>query len=336
MIFSSSMSRRRRRDKIDSAGLLFKKKKAGWEGFMTHRKLARSGIEVSVVGLGCMSLGLDKPRAKGIIGRALDLGVTLFDTADLYDHGVNEEIVGEALHGVRDKVVIATKVGNRWRPDGLGWDWDPTEKYILQAVHESLRRLKTDYIDLYQLHGGTIDDPVDETVRAFEQLLQQGTIRAWGISSIRPNVVRRYAALADRGGAAVSSEMVQYNALDRRPEEEILETARRAGIAVLVRGSVASGLLAGKPPAEYLGLAASEVQAAQEALRSIAGSDTDTAQIAIRFALSHPAVTAVLAGASSVAQVEANVAAADAPPLSSADQRAVRQAVRQLLYASHR
>jgi aryl-alcohol dehydrogenase-like predicted oxidoreductase len=267
--------------------------------------------------------------------------VTLFDTADLYDKGVNEELVGETLHGVRDRVVIATKVGNRWRPDGSGWDWDPTEKHILQAVRASLRRLKTDYIDLYQLHGGTIDDPAEETVRAFEHLLQKGTIRAWGISSIRPNVVRRYAAMSGSGNAGLSSEMVQYSVLDRRPEEEILETAQRAGFGVLVRGAVAGGLLAGKPPAgkppaEYLGLAVSEVKAAQEALRAITGSAADVAQTAIRFALSHPAVTAVAAGASSAAQVEVNVAAAEAPPLSGADQRALREAVRQLKYTSHR
>jgi aryl-alcohol dehydrogenase-like predicted oxidoreductase len=308
---------------------------------MNYRSLGRSGIEVSVVGLGCMSLGLDRPRAESIIRRAFDLGVTLFDTADLYDQGVNEEIVGDALRGVRDRVVIATKVGNRRRPDGSGLDWDPTEKYILQAVRESLRRLKTDHIDLYQLHGGTIDDPAEETVRAFERLLQTGTIRAWGISSIRPNVVRRYAAMAENGTAGLSSEMVQYSMLDRRPEEEILETARQAGMGVLVRGAVAGGLLAGKPPAgkspaEYLGLSASEVQAAQEALRAISGSDKEMAQTAIRFVLSNPAVTAVAAGASSVAQVEANVAAADQPPLGEAEQRVLREAVRELHYASHR
>jgi aryl-alcohol dehydrogenase-like predicted oxidoreductase len=303
---------------------------------MRYRKLGRSGIEVSAVGLGCMTLGLDKSKAERIIRKALDLGVTLFDTADLYDKGLNEELVGETLHGMRDSVVIATKVGNRWRPDGSGWDWDPTETYVLQAVRESLRRLKTDYIDLYQLHGGTMDDPAEETVRAFERLLKDGTIRAWGISSIRPNVVRRYAAMAESGTAGLSSEMVQYSLLDRRPEEEILETARRAGFGVLVRGAVAGGLLAGKPPAEYLGLAASEVQAAQEALRAISGSDKDMAQTAIRFVLSHPAVTAVAAGASSAAQVEANVAAADRPPLSESAQRSLRGAVQQLRYTSHR
>ncbi len=308
---------------------------------MTYRKLGRSGLQVSAVGLGCMSLGLDKSRAERIIRTALDLGITLFDTADLYDHGVNEEYVGEALRGVRDKVVIATKVGNRWRPDGSGWDWDPTEKYILHEVHESLRRLKTDRIDLYQLHGGTIEDRTDETVRAFERLLKEGSIRAWGISSIRPNVVRRFAALAASGTASLTSEMVQYNLLDRRPEEEILETAGGAGFGVLVRGAVAGGLLAGAPPTgkpadAYLDLTASEVQATQDALRAVAGSDKAIAQTAIRFVLSHPAVTAVAAGASSVAQVGANVAAADAPLLSPTDEQALRQAVRQLRYTNHR
>jgi len=303
---------------------------------MTYRALGRSGIEVSSVGLGCMSLGVDRPRAARILHRALDLGVTLFDTADLYDHGVNEEIVGEALRDVRGRVVIATKVGNRWRPDGSGWDWDPTGKYILQEVRESLRRLGTDYIDLYQLHGGTIEDPYDETVRAFERLQKDGVIRAWGISSIRPNVVRRFAGIAETGTAAISSEMTQYSLLDRRPEEEILDTARRAGLGVLVRGAVASGLLAGKPAAAYLDLGAAEVKAAQDALRGIGSSDREMAQAAIRFVLGHPAVTTVVAGASSVGQVEANVAAADLPPLGAAEQRALRESVRQLRYTSHR
>ena len=302
---------------------------------MTYRRLGKSGIEVSAVGLGCMTLGTDKSTAERIIRTALDPGVTLFDTADLYDNGVNEELVGEALRGVRGRVVIATKVGNRRRPDGAGWDWDATEKYILDEVHESLRRLRTDCIDLYQLHGGTMEDPVEETVRAFERLVKEGSIRAWGISSIRQNVVRRYAAMAASGAARLTSEMVQYSILDRRPEEQILETARGAGFGVLVRGAVAGGLLAGKPPAAYLDLSAPEVRAAQEALRAISGPGA-VAQAAVRFALSHPVVTAVVAGASSAAQVAANVAAADAPAMSPADQETLRAAVRQLRYTSHR
>ncbi len=303
---------------------------------MTYRKLRTSGIEVSTIALGCMSLGTEKTRGERIIRRALDLGITLFDTADMYDHGANEELVGSTLHGVRDKVVIATKVGNRLRADGSGWDWDPSAEYILKEVHESLRRLHTDYIDLYQLHGGTVDDPTDETVKAFERLVRDGTIRAWGISSIRPNVVRRYAALARSGAARISSEMVQYNILDRRPEEEILDTAASAGISVLVRGAVAGGLLAGKPPAAYLDLTASEVRKAQEALRAICGPGEDMASAAIRFALGNPAVTAVVAGAGSVAQVETNTAASDSPPLGDDDLRSLRDAVRQLRYSDHR
>ena len=308
---------------------------------MTYRTLGKSGIKVSAVALGCMSLGTDRVRARRILERALELGVTLFDTADLYDHGVNEEIVGEVLRGARDRVLIATKVGNRWRADGSGWDWDPSAAYILREVRESLRRLGVDRIDLYQLHGGTLDDPTEETVRAFELLLEQGSIRAWGISSIRPNVVRRFAALAGGGRARLTSEMVQYSALDRRPEEEILPAARGAGLGVLVRGAVAGGLLAGKPPlgkaaAPYLELGAPEVQAAQDALRAVAGSDGAMAAAAIRYCLSHPAVTAVVAGASSVSQVEANVRAADAPPLSEAEAGILRGAVRALRYTSHR
>ncbi len=303
---------------------------------MKYRRLGKSGIEVSAVALGCMTLGTDKERAARIIHRALDLGVTLFDTADLYDHGVNEQIVGEALRSERDRVVIATKVGNRWRPDGSGWDWDPSPAYILAQVRESLRRLGVERIDLYQQHGGTMDDPTEETVRAFERLQQEGSIRAWGISSIRPNVVRRFAELARSGSARLTSEMVQYSVLDRRPEEEILETARGAGFGVLVRGAVASGLLAGKPAAAYLELSAQEVRGAQDALRAVAGSDGVMSAAAIRYCLGHPAVTAVVAGASSVSQVEANVAAADAPPLTPAERDALGGAVRALRYTSHR
>ena len=193
---------------------------------MQYRKLGRSGMDVSVIGLGCMSLGTDRATAHRLVRAALDHGITFFDTADLYDHGLNEEIVGEALRGVRAKAVIATKVGNRWRKDGSGWDWDASEAWILEEVHQSLKRLKVDCIDLYQLHGGTMEDRAEEAVRAFERLKTEGAIRAWGISSIRPNVVRRFADFAAAGSASLVSEMVQYSVLDRRPEEQILDTAR--------------------------------------------------------------------------------------------------------------
>jgi aryl-alcohol dehydrogenase-like predicted oxidoreductase len=124
---------------------------------MRYQVLGRSTLLVSVVGFGCMSLGGDG-EADRVIDRAVELGVNFFDTADLYEKGVNEQRVGRILRGKRDKVIIATKVGNQWRPDGSGWDWNPRKEYITRAVEESLARLQTDRIDLYQLHGGTVDD----------------------------------------------------------------------------------------------------------------------------------------------------------------------------------
>lgn len=140
-----------------------------------------------------MSLPTDEKKAKEIIACAIDSGIQFFDTADLYGYGANEKIVGEALKPVRDRVVIATKVGNRWKEEKDGWYWGPSKTYIKDAVKYSLKRLGTDYIDLYQLHGGTLDDPIDDIIEAFEQLKEEGLIRHYGISSIRPNVIEQYA-----------------------------------------------------------------------------------------------------------------------------------------------
>ena len=158
---------------------------------MQYLQLGSSTLQVSRIAFGCMSLQ-QEPGSIDVLQRAVALGINYFDTADLYDKGVNETLVGTALKGVRDKVVIATKVGNVWRPDGSGWDWNPSKQHILKSVDESLKRLQTDYIDLYQLHGGTLQDPIDESIEAFEQLVQQGKIRYYGISSIRPNVIREW------------------------------------------------------------------------------------------------------------------------------------------------
>src|SRR5690606_8442573 len=169
-------------------------------------QLGKSDLYVSPVGFGCMSLSENHSANKELLLKAVDGGINFFDTADLYQKGLNELLVGDALRPVRKKVIIATKVGNQWRPDGSGWDWNPSKEYILKSVELSLRRLKTDYIDLYQLHGGTIEDPIDETISAFELLKQQGKIRWYGISSIRPNVIREY---VKRSG--IVSVMMQYS-----------------------------------------------------------------------------------------------------------------------------
>ena len=299
---------------------------------MRNNRLGRSGLQVSEVGLGCMSLTRAGSAAERIVGHALDLGVNFFDTADLYDRGANEELLARALGARRRDVVIATKVGNRWRPDGGGWDWDPSPAYVRGAVEASLKRLASDYIDLYQLHGGTIDDPVDELTATFDALVQAGKIRAWGISSIRPNVIRRYAA-----GSTVASVMMQYSLLDRRPEEEALELLRARGIAVIARGPVAKGLLAGRPARavpDHGEERVAELQAILE--QASAAADRAPAQTALRFALSAPAVATVIPGASTLAQLEQNVAAVATPPLDAAELGALRAAAPAGRYHLHR
>ena len=182
---------------------------------MQYHLLRSSGIKVSKIGFGCMSLSSNSEKDNiDLIHRAKELGINYLDTADLYDKGMSEIAVGKAIKKMRSKIILATKAGNQWRSDGSGWDWNPRKDYILQAADKSLRRLQTDYIDLYQLHGGTIDDPIDETIEAFEQLKQQGKIREYGISSIRPNVIREYVKRS-----SIVSVMMQYSILDRRPEE---------------------------------------------------------------------------------------------------------------------
>ena len=277
---------------------------------MKQNRLGASDLFVSEIGFGCMSLGTSRAAGVGLLEHAFDAGVTFFDTADLYDHGENERIVGEAFRGKRDRVVIATKVGNRWNEDGKGWRWDPSRAWILEAVRHSLERLQTDYIDLYQLHGGTLDDDLEETVEAFEELKTAGMIRAYGISSIRPQVVR---AWLER--SSLSSVMMQYSLLDRRPEEKVLALLHEHSVSVVARGPVAKGLLADKPAADYLNYREEEVAEVQRGLESFTRPDRSKAQLALRYALASESVASVIPGASIYNQLVENVTAAATPPL---------------------
>lgn len=297
---------------------------------MIYKTLGNSALAVSEVSFGCMSLGTDHTANARLLHAAFDAGINFFDTADLYAKGENEVTVGRAFHAMRDKVIIATKVGNAWRKDGSGWDWNPSKKYILHAVDQSLKRLQTGYIDLYQLHGGTIDDPIDETIEAFEQLRQEGKIRAYGISSIRPNVIREYVKRS-----AMVSVMMQYSLLDRRPEEVCLPLLSSHHIGVLARGTMAGGLLCGKPPAPYLQYAADDVARAAAAVRQVAGTTRTAAQVAIQFGLAHPAVTTAVAGIRSLDQL-AQALQATAPPLSRTDTDRLTQSLPANRYDSHR
>lgn len=298
---------------------------------MEYALLKRTGLHISRIGFGCMSLGSDIRQAEKLIDRAVDLGVNYFDTSDLYDKGLNEELVGKALKGVRREVVLATKVGNQWRADGSGWDWNPGKEYILSAVEDSLRRLQTEFIDIYQLHGGTLQDPIDETIEAFEQLVDQGKIRYYGISSIRPNVIREWVA---RSGLV--SVMTQYSLLDRRPEEETLSLLEEFDVGVMARGSVAQGLLVNKPPRAYLNYSEEEVRAAAAAVKACSWEGRSPAQTAIRYVLHHGAVTSAVVGVRTIEQLEEAVETIRTPELTGAELERLRSALAPNQYAEHR
>ncbi|GAB7388362.1 aldo/keto reductase [Bacillaceae bacterium] len=303
---------------------------------MKKNRLGSSELYVSEIGLGCMSLGTEEKAAIRLIHEAIDRGINFFDTADLYDYGRNEEIIGKALKGKRSQVVLATKVGNRWQAGKEGWTWDPSKTYIKQAVKESLRRLQTDYIDLYQLHGGTIDDPIDETIEAFEELQREGVIRAYGISSIRPNVIREYVKRSN-----IVSVMMQYSILDRRPEEEILPLLAQNGISVIARGPLAKGLLServlhGELANDFLDYSREEIIALVKRLHGLSGEERSVAQLALRYPLAHPAVATAIPGASRLEQLLENVRAASVPPLSEEEYETIRCWSKANVYAAHR
>ncbi|RST73729.1 aldo/keto reductase [Siminovitchia acidinfaciens] len=307
---------------------------------MEKRKLGKSDLFITKMGLGCMSLGTDSANAEKIIKTALDEGVNYFDTADLYDYGVNEEIVGETLRAVRDQVIVATKVGNRWTDKKDGWDWDPSKKHIKEAVKNSLRRLRTDYIDLYQLHGGTIEDPIDETIEAFEELKSEGLVRHYGISSIRPNVIREYATRS-----SIVSVMMQYSLLDRRPEE-VMPLLTKNEISIVSRGSVAKGLLSDKmlgvkenqwEGKEYLDYSSNDIKELIESIQAKLLDDKRSLnELAFQFNLSHKAVAAVVVGASTVEQVKDNVRAVNSPALSKEELALLELLTKESRYSAHR
>lgn len=262
---------------------------------MKKNQLGRSDLWVSELSLGCMSLDVANSQSASILNEAVEQEINFFDTADLYDFGENEKFVGKTLSTVRDRVIIATKVGNDWKNEASGWKWNPTKAHILGAVEDSLKRLKTDYIDLYQLHGGTIEDPFDETLEAFELLKKQGKIRAYGISSIRPNVIRHWVKHSN-----LDTVMMQYSLLDRRPEEEILELLHKHSVSVLTRGTLAKGLLIDKPATDYLDYSKQEVQQLKEVILQ----SRHALSAAKQFVLQHKAVASVVAGASNKEQVQ--------------------------------
>lgn len=303
---------------------------------LNYRYLGNSQLKVSEIGFGCMSLSSkNEKEAMAMIEACIDRGVNFFDTADLYEYGLNEEIVGKALKGKRDKVIIATKVGNRWNENKDGWYWDPSKKYIQSAVHDSLKRLQTDYIDLYQLHGGTIDDPFEEVVEAFEELKKEGLIREYGISSIRPNVIRRFAEKT-----AIVSIMMPYSLLDRRAEE-FFPLFQEKNISVIVRGPLAQGLLTNEWKQKlkddgYLDYTNEEIVMLHEKLTSLMKDERTMTQIALLYATSPNVVATAVPGASRMSQLTEILKTLDGNKLTREEIEQINEWTKKTYFTQHR
>ncbi len=268
---------------------------------MKYNRLGNSDLLISEIGLGGMSLPNDPLKdSLRIVREAFDRGINYFDTADLYGRGANEVLLGKAIEGWRDKVVLATKVGNQWQQGTEGWTWNPRKPYILQAVEQSLKRLNTDYIDLYQLHGGTDADNFDEIIDTFEVLVQQGKIRYYGISSIRPNVFGKYLQQS-----SIVSNMMQYSILDTRPEE-FFDDFIDHEVGIIARGGMAQGLLLDKVPTKnYLDHTVADIQQVKSLVDAAGKKLGVSAQaIVLKYCLDKPVVSSALIGIRTMEQLE--------------------------------
>ncbi|HZQ16776.1 MAG TPA: aldo/keto reductase [Gaiellaceae bacterium] len=281
---------------------------------MRTRKLGP--LEVSVVGLGCNQFGgrLDAEGTRSVVDAALAAGVTFFDTADIYGGaGGSEELLGRALEGRRDRVVLATKFG---KPMGDGAERRGAASYIRAALEASLRRLRTDVVDLYQHHEEDEGTPLEETIGTLEELVAEGKIRAYGTSNYRAVTLERARALASD---AFVSEQSEYSWLRRGAEDELLPACERFGLGFIPYFPLARGLLTGKvspgrPPAEGTRLAGAAIADADlervERLRAWAGEQGVTLlDVAIGGLAAVAPVVSVIAGATSADQVRANAAA---------------------------
>jgi aryl-alcohol dehydrogenase-like predicted oxidoreductase len=301
---------------------------------MRYRTLGDSGLLVSVVGLGCNNFGgrLDNARTRAVVDAAIDEGITLFDTADMYGRdGGSELALGEALAGRRDKVVLATKFGHQGADMGYGPAAGAKggRKYIRLAVEKSLTRLRTDHIDLYQLHTPDPLTPIDETIAALDELVTEGKVRYIGHSNLSAWQLADAAHIALAGGRTpfVSSQN-HWSLLERDAERELVPAARHFGLGVLPYYPLANGLLTGKvrrgqeiPAGTRLteprraGFVTDAKLDKVEAL--IAWGQEQGAsilEIAIGGLAAQPGCSSVIAGATSPEQVKANAAAGEWRP----------------------
>jgi aryl-alcohol dehydrogenase-like predicted oxidoreductase len=295
---------------------------------MEFRNLGRSGLQVSVVGLGCNNFGMrmDVEATRTVVDKAIDSGINLFDTADVYGGaGKSEEFLGEVLKGRRHDVILATKFGNRM---GEGpYKSGASRRYIMTAVEDSLRRLQTDYIDLYQIHVPDAKTPIEETMTALDDLVHQGKVRYIGHSNFSgwQTAEAHYVAQRDHLTPFISAQN-EYSLLQRNVERELVPACKQYGVSILPYFPLASGFLTGKYRQGQEGPQGARLSAGPMAARVLTDQNYEVLSkleafaeqrgkgvldLAIGWLASMPHVGSVIAGATKPEQIEQNVKAGE-------------------------
>jgi aryl-alcohol dehydrogenase-like predicted oxidoreductase len=298
---------------------------------MRYRRLGDCGLTVSVVGLGCNNLGrwVDLDGTRAVAHAALDAGITLFDTADSYGRGQSEDLLGQVLTGRRDEVVLATKFGHDMAgANGPDWGARGSRRYIRRAIEASLRRLRTDHVDLYQYHAPDGVTPIEETLAALHELVTEGKVRYLGSSNFAAWQVVQAEHLARAAGTTrLVSAQNNYNLLEREVEAELAPACLAHGVGILPYFPLANGLLTGKyrrdrppEPGTRLGDRKQRLHAEApwdviEGLQKYAAErGIGLLDVAVGGLAGQPAVASVIAGATRPEQVRANAAAGDWEP----------------------
>ncbi len=295
---------------------------------MKYRHLGASGLEVSETGIGTNNFGgrLDEGKSAAVVHAALNQGINLFDTANIYSHGVSEEYLGNALSDRRSSALIATKFGMYWEdgPHGMGG----SRKHIMDSLEGSLRRLRTDYVDLYQIHRQDPETPIDETLRALDDAVRQGKIRYIGCSNFDSWRIADAAWVSEHYGfTRFVSAQPEYSMLVRDIEAEILPACEHFGLGVLPYFPLAHGLLTGKyrrgedvpegtrlaltPAAQERRLTDQNFDVLDRLQAFVSSRDRTLVELAFAWLLGHQSVSSVIAGASNPDQVAQNAAAAE-------------------------
>ena len=297
---------------------------------MEYRPFGRTGVRVSPLCLGSAMFGLKNTReeAYDVMDRAIDTGINFMDTANVYSHGLSEEVVGEGLqrNGKRDRIVLATKVHGQMDPDDPNSSGN-SRRHIIQQCEASLRRLKTDYIDLYQLHRPQSDIPVDETLRVMDDLIRSGKVRYAGTSTFAAwTLVNSFWVSKELGLNRFVCDQPPYSILDRRIERDLVPMAENFGMAIIPWSPLGEGILTGKyrrnePVPEKSRLTMMSEQHMKtlltdrtfdviEALEAIAKDKGCTiSQLSLAWCMNQPGVTAPIMGPNSMKQLEDNLGA---------------------------